>query len=121
MIRINFTSVLVDDQDKALEFYTQKLGFETKTEIPVGEHRWLTVCSPADPEGPQLILEPTTTLRPGSSRWRWLRTVFPSRLSPWTTPEPSTSDSAPPASVSPRNHWRWGISPRSCSMTPAAT
>ena len=58
MIRINFTSVLVDDQDKALEFYTQKLGFETKTEIPVGEHRWLTVCSPADPEGPQLILEP---------------------------------------------------------------
>ena len=58
MIRINVTSVLVDDQDKALDFYTQKLGFEKKTEIPVGEYRWLTVCSPADPEGPELVLEP---------------------------------------------------------------
>ena len=58
MIRINVTSVLVDDQDKALDFYTEKLGFEKKTEIPAGEHRWLTVSSPAHPEGPELVLEP---------------------------------------------------------------
>ena len=58
MIRINVTSVLVDDQDKALDFYTEKLGFEKKTEIPAGEYRWLTVCSPAHPEGPELVLEP---------------------------------------------------------------
>ena len=58
MIRINVTSVLVDDQDKALDFYTEKLGFEKKTEIPAGEYRWLTVSSPAHPEGPELVLEP---------------------------------------------------------------
>jgi len=57
-MRIYITSVLVDDQDKALRFYTEKLGFVKKTEIPVGEHRWLTVVSPDDPEGPQLLLEP---------------------------------------------------------------
>ena len=58
MIRINLTSVLVDDQDKALAFYTEVLGFVKKTEIPLGEHRWLTVVSPADPDGPELVLEP---------------------------------------------------------------
>jgi catechol 2,3-dioxygenase-like lactoylglutathione lyase family enzyme len=58
MIRINLTSVLVDDQDKALDFYTDVLGFEKKREIPMGEHRWLTVVSPADPDGVELVLEP---------------------------------------------------------------
>ena len=58
MIRINLTSVLVDDQDKALDFYTEVLGFEKKREIPMGEHRWLTVVSPADPDGVELVLEP---------------------------------------------------------------
>jgi catechol 2,3-dioxygenase-like lactoylglutathione lyase family enzyme len=58
MIRINLTSVLVDDQDKALAFYTDVLGFQKKTEIPMGEHRWLTVVSPAAPDGPELVLEP---------------------------------------------------------------
>ncbi|MFA9431454.1 VOC family protein [Egicoccus sp. AB-alg2] len=57
-MRINLTSVLVDDQDKALSFYTDVLGFEKKTEIPLGEHRWLTVVSPADPDGVELVLEP---------------------------------------------------------------
>ena len=52
-MRINLTSVLVDDQDKALSFYTDVLGFAKKTEIPLGEqHRWLTVVSTADPPGP---------------------------------------------------------------------
>jgi catechol 2,3-dioxygenase-like lactoylglutathione lyase family enzyme len=57
-MRINLTSVLVDDQDKALHFYTDLLGFEKKTEIPVGEHCWLTVVSPGDPDGTELVLEP---------------------------------------------------------------
>jgi catechol 2,3-dioxygenase-like lactoylglutathione lyase family enzyme len=57
-MRITLTSVLVDDQDKALRFYTDVLGFEKKTEIPLGPHRWLTVVSPDDPNGTQLVLEP---------------------------------------------------------------
>jgi catechol 2,3-dioxygenase-like lactoylglutathione lyase family enzyme len=57
-MRINLTSVLVDDQDKALRFYTDILGFEKKTEIPLGHYRWLTVVSPGDPNGTELVLEP---------------------------------------------------------------
>ena len=57
-MRINITSVFVDDQDKALRFYTEVLGFVKKTEIPLGEHRWLTVVSPQDPDGVELLLEP---------------------------------------------------------------
>jgi catechol 2,3-dioxygenase-like lactoylglutathione lyase family enzyme len=57
-MRITVTSVLVDDQDKALAFYTDVLGFEKKTEIPLGEHRWLTVVSPDAPDGVELVLEP---------------------------------------------------------------
>ena len=57
-MRINLTSVLVDDQDKALRFYTEVLGFEKKTEVPLGEHRWLTVVSPDEPDGVELVLEP---------------------------------------------------------------
>ena len=59
-VRINLTSVLVDDQDKALRFYTEVLGFEKKSEIPLGDHRWLTVTSPEDPDGIELLLEPDT-------------------------------------------------------------
>jgi catechol 2,3-dioxygenase-like lactoylglutathione lyase family enzyme len=57
-VRINLTSVMVDDQDKALRFYTEVLGFEKRTEIPLGEHRWLTVVSPEQPDGTELVLEP---------------------------------------------------------------
>ena len=57
-MRIVVTSVLVDDQDKALRFYTDVLGFVKKTEIPMGEARWLTVVSPEDPDGVELLLEP---------------------------------------------------------------
>jgi catechol 2,3-dioxygenase-like lactoylglutathione lyase family enzyme len=57
-MRINLTSVLVDDQDKALRFYTNILGFAKKTGIPLGHHRWLTVVSPDDPNGTELVLEP---------------------------------------------------------------
>lgn len=57
-MRIHLTSVLVDDQAKALEFYTDVLGFKMKNDVPLGEHRWLTVVSPEDPDGPELLLEP---------------------------------------------------------------
>ena len=58
MIRIHVTSVPVDDQDKALKFYTEVLGFIKKTEIPMGEHKWLTVVSPKEQNGVELLLEP---------------------------------------------------------------
>jgi catechol 2,3-dioxygenase-like lactoylglutathione lyase family enzyme len=57
-MRINLTSVLVDDQAKALAFYTDVLGFVKKSDIPMGEHSWLTVVSPDDPDGVELVLEP---------------------------------------------------------------
>ncbi|MCG8914275.1 VOC family protein [Actinokineospora sp. PR83] len=57
-MRINITSVFVDDQAKALAFYTEKLGFTKKTDVPAGEARWLTLVSPADPDGVELLLEP---------------------------------------------------------------
>ena len=58
MIKIHVTSVPVDDQDKALKFYTEKLGFVKKTEVPLGEHKWLTVVSPQEQTGVELLLEP---------------------------------------------------------------
>ena len=57
-MRIHLSGIFVDDQDKALRFYTEVLGFVKKVEVPLGEHRWLTVVSPEDPEGTQLVLEP---------------------------------------------------------------
>lgn len=57
-MRINITSVLVHNQDQALQFYTEVLGFVKKTEIPLGQARWLTVVSPDDPDGCELLLEP---------------------------------------------------------------
>ena len=57
-MRIALNSVLVEDQEKALAFYTEVLGFRKKMDIPMGEFRWLTVVSPADPEGTELVLEP---------------------------------------------------------------
>jgi catechol 2,3-dioxygenase-like lactoylglutathione lyase family enzyme len=57
-MKINLASIFVDDQDKALRFYTDVLGFVKKTEVPLGEFRWLTVVSPQDPDGVELVLEP---------------------------------------------------------------
>ena len=58
MLRIVITSVFVDDQSKALSFYSDVLGFVPKTDVPLGEDRWLTVVSAADPNGVELLLEP---------------------------------------------------------------
>ncbi|TMI89543.1 MAG: VOC family protein [Bacteroidetes bacterium] len=57
-MKIKVTSVPVDDQDKALKFYTEILGFVKKTEIPLGEHKWLTVVSNEERDGVELLLEP---------------------------------------------------------------
>jgi len=57
-MKIKVTSVMVKDQEKALKFYTETLGFIKKTEIPMGEHKWLTVVSPEEPDTVELLLEP---------------------------------------------------------------
>ena len=57
-MRITLTGVFVSDQDKALKFYTETLGFVKKHDVPVGEFKWLTVVSPDDPDGTELLLEP---------------------------------------------------------------
>jgi catechol 2,3-dioxygenase-like lactoylglutathione lyase family enzyme len=57
-MRVNLTSVLVDEQDKALRFYTEVLGFTRKHDVPMGEFRWITVVSPEDPDGTEIVLEP---------------------------------------------------------------
>ncbi|MFG2577150.1 VOC family protein [Streptomyces sp. NPDC048481] len=58
-MRIHLSSVFVDDQETALRFYTDVLGFVKKHDVPLGEHRWLTVVSPEDPDGTELLLEPS--------------------------------------------------------------
>lgn len=58
-MKITITSVLVDDQAVAHRFYTEVLGFVTRHDVSMGEHRWLTVVSPQDPDGTELLLEPS--------------------------------------------------------------
>ncbi|MER6141497.1 VOC family protein [Streptomyces sparsogenes] len=58
-MKIHLTSVFVDDQDQALRFYTDVLGFVKKHDVPLGTARWLTVVSPEDPDGTELLLEPS--------------------------------------------------------------
>lgn len=57
-MKIVVTSIFVQDQDKALKFYSEKLGFVKKEDIPAGEFRWITLVSPDDPDGTELLLEP---------------------------------------------------------------
>ena len=57
-MRIHLTGVFVDDQDKALRFYTETLGFKLKHNVPVGRFAWITVVSEEAPEGMELLLEP---------------------------------------------------------------
>src|SRR5215467_13559523 len=72
-MRIKLTSILVDDQEKALKFYTDVFGFVKKHDIPVGEYRWITVVSPEGPADVELALEPNAnpvgkTVQAGNSR-----------------------------------------------------
>jgi len=66
MMRIVVSSIYVDNQEKALQFYTEQLGFIKKTEIPLGEAKWLTVVAASDPDGTELLLEPDTHPAVGS-------------------------------------------------------
>lgn len=59
-MRITVTSIMVDDQKKALKFYTETLGFQLKRDIPLGEASWLTVVSKEEPDGVELLLEPSS-------------------------------------------------------------
>jgi catechol 2,3-dioxygenase-like lactoylglutathione lyase family enzyme len=65
-MRIKLTSVFVDDQEKALKFYTDVLGFLKKQDFPVGEAKWLTVVSPEEPDGTELLLEPNSNPAAGT-------------------------------------------------------
>jgi catechol 2,3-dioxygenase-like lactoylglutathione lyase family enzyme len=67
-MRITVTSVLVDDQAKAFEFYTGKLGFLPGNDVSLGEYRWLTVVSPEAPDGVELLLEPDA--HPAAKPWK---------------------------------------------------
>ncbi len=58
-MRIQLTSIFVDDQRAALAFYTDVLGFELRSDVPLGEHAWITVGSPEQPGGPEVVLEPS--------------------------------------------------------------
>ena len=58
-MKIRLTNVFVDDQEKALKFYEEVLGFVKKQDFPVGEFKWLTVVSPEEPDGAELLLEPS--------------------------------------------------------------
>ncbi len=58
-MRIELTSVFVDDQRAALAFWTEVLGFRVRRDVPLGADSWLTVVSPESPEGPELLLEPS--------------------------------------------------------------
>jgi catechol 2,3-dioxygenase-like lactoylglutathione lyase family enzyme len=59
-MKIKLTSIFVKDQGKALQFYTGNLGFVKKSDLPAGEYRWLTVVSPEEPDGTELVLEPNS-------------------------------------------------------------
>lgn len=89
-MRITLTSVMVDDQDKALQFYTDKLGFQKKFDVPMGGHRWITHRLPM---APNLSWNPTNTQRPSHSRRLWFPTASRSPLSRSTTCMPSSSAS----------------------------
>jgi catechol 2,3-dioxygenase-like lactoylglutathione lyase family enzyme len=60
MIRVKLTSILVNDQNRARAFYTEKLGFKIKHDIPMGGANWLTLTAPDDPNGVELLLEPNS-------------------------------------------------------------
>jgi predicted enzyme related to lactoylglutathione lyase len=69
-MQIKLTSVFVDDQEKALKFYTEVLGFQKKMDFSAGNYRWLTVVSPEEPEGVQLVLEGNEGYNPAAKSYQ---------------------------------------------------
>jgi predicted enzyme related to lactoylglutathione lyase len=72
-MRIKLTNVYVDDQEKALRFYTEKLGFVKKADFSQGNFRWLTVVSPEEPGGVELVLQPISFVPPAQAYQQALR------------------------------------------------
>ncbi len=83
-MKIVVTSIPVDDQATALEFYTKKLGFQVKHDIPMGDHRWLTVVDPESPDGVELLLEPIGTPEI-AAELKAYRTALVANGIPWTS------------------------------------
>jgi predicted enzyme related to lactoylglutathione lyase len=75
-VKIKLNSVIVRDQESALRFYTEVLGFEKKVDFPAGEYRWLTVVAPEEPDGTQVVLEPNA--HPASATYQ--RALFESGI-----------------------------------------
>ncbi len=69
-MQIKLMSIFVDDQDKALKFYTDILGFAKKMDFSAGNYRWLTVVSPEESEGPQLVLERNEGFNPAAKTYQ---------------------------------------------------
>jgi glyoxylase I family protein len=90
-MRIKLTSILVDDQEQALRFYTEVLGFRKKHDIPVGAYKWLTVVSPEGPEDLELALEPNANPAAKTFQAAMFAQGIPLRHSRWRTLRASTS------------------------------
>lgn len=82
-MKIILTSVPVDDQSKALKFYTEVLGFQLKFDIPMGEFRWLTVVNPDEPESTQLLLEPDNNPSLNNAAKQFKKALYDKGI-PWT-------------------------------------
>ena len=92
-MKIKLTSVLVDDQEKALKFYTEVLGFIKKTEIPMGKHKWLTVVSKEEQDGIELVLERISSNRQRFFKKSYIKLAFHLQHSMLTTWIRNMSDS----------------------------
>lgn len=90
-MRIGLTSVYVDDQERALRFYTEVLGFVKKADITNGPYRWLTVVSPEEPDGTELQLAPMTARRPRRTNRQCSSRASRPPCSMWTTYSKSTT------------------------------
>ncbi|MCY1282029.1 Glyoxalase/Bleomycin resistance protein/Dioxygenase superfamily protein [compost metagenome] len=116
-MKIAVTSVLVDDQTKALAFYRDVLGFELKHDIPMGTHRWLTLTSPGDPNGVELLLEPDA--HPAAKPFK---SAIKQDGIPYTffSVEDVHAEHARLCSASPNRRRPWGRLPSPYSTTRAA-
>ena len=99
-MKIKVTSVYVDDQDKALRFYTEVLGLAKKTDFSQGPYRWLTVASPEEPDGTELQLALNNNPQPKRISRRYFSRASPRPCSTPTTSRATTSGSRPAAPCS---------------------
>jgi catechol 2,3-dioxygenase-like lactoylglutathione lyase family enzyme len=118
---IKLTSIMVDDQDKALRFYTEVLGFQKKREFPVGAYKWLTVVSPEAPDEVELTLEPNANPAAKTFQQAMFSQGIPLAAFQVSGMQKNTSGSSRWALYSPSNRPRPALSRSPCSPTPAAT